>query len=409
MARPTKPYRFNGKTFDGLYLRPDGRWRVTKTGDVFTEHDPAEAVKRFRKLTGNSVDVLRQETLDYMDRTRKADICQAVDIDRYFDANRDAIWKKVADEIRNRPLWIATQTGIEQIGYLVDLKKPEVLPSLDEIENIWQTKSTCSFAQMRKVRRAWKDFRATTEIESLRSITPQTVIAYRDEVGRRSISGKQQSHLFTGIRRMISFAKSRAIAVEAMSRALGNLDLLRGQRTPTSLNPMPVSVEDWRKLYAASEGDNRAMVLLMLNCALYIGEVIRLQWSDFQSGCLVSRRLKTGNCIRVSALWPETIEAIGGIKRQGEFLFYNYRAEPLKVCGAQRRFWNLADKAQIDVTASHLRDGAFTAAVENNVTENLVNIYVGHSSGLKDNYVLANPAMVKPATDSVYRKYFPAA
>ncbi|MFA9479826.1 hypothetical protein ACERK3_16200 [Phycisphaerales bacterium AB-hyl4] len=39
-GRPSRPYRTSwGENVEGLYKCPDGRWRITVTGQTFTEHD----------------------------------------------------------------------------------------------------------------------------------------------------------------------------------------------------------------------------------------------------------------------------------------------------------------------------------------------------------------------------------
>lgn len=51
MGRPQKPYHSSwGELIPGLYRCPDGRWRVNRTGQKFTEPDERLAVKRFRDL-----------------------------------------------------------------------------------------------------------------------------------------------------------------------------------------------------------------------------------------------------------------------------------------------------------------------------------------------------------------------
>ena len=50
-GRPTRPYKTSwGKTIDGLYKLPDGRWRITEglhKGERFTEPNERIAVARF--------------------------------------------------------------------------------------------------------------------------------------------------------------------------------------------------------------------------------------------------------------------------------------------------------------------------------------------------------------------------
>ncbi|MDB5328197.1 MAG: hypothetical protein JWM57_3766 [Phycisphaerales bacterium] len=313
----------------------------------------------------------------------------------------------VLDLIRRQPLRIAELTGVEQIGYLQNLTPPEPLPSLDDLEAAWKDYAKCSAGQRQKVLRAFQDLRATTRIDGLRSITPAAAVAFQDAVYARDVSGKQQSHLFSSIRTLLRFCRNkRAMAPEAIAKALEHLSMLTPDESATALDPKPVERTDWDKLLAKAKGDDVAMILLMLNGAFYAKEVIELEWSDIKNGCITTNRNKTGKCVRVCVLWQETIGALTRVKRRGEKIFFNYAGTPITISGAQLRFSKLATAADVSVTASQLRDGAYTAAVAAGVNSELSKILVGHRSGLQDNYVLRRPAMVAPACQAVYDAYF---
>jgi hypothetical protein len=51
-GRPQRPYQptFGGDPIPGLYKCPDGRWRITQTGQKFTESDERRAIQRFFAL-----------------------------------------------------------------------------------------------------------------------------------------------------------------------------------------------------------------------------------------------------------------------------------------------------------------------------------------------------------------------
>jgi hypothetical protein len=139
---------------------------------------------------------------------------------------------------------------------------------------------------------------------------------------------------------------------------------------------------------------------------MYLQEVIKLEWADIRDGCLVTHRAKTGKCVRVGVLWKETLEALADVKRRGSMIFYNYAAAPLGIKGGEKRFRELRDAAKVEVTSSQLRDGAYTAAVEADVTSNLCQLLVGHRSDIADHYVKRKPKMVAPACAAVHGAYF---
>jgi hypothetical protein len=88
-------------------------------------------------------------------------------------------------------------------------------------------------------------------------------------------------------------------------------------------------------------------------------------------------------------------------------IFYNYAAAPISIKGAEKRFRALRDRAELDATSSQLRDGAYTAAVEANVTSNLCQLLVGHRSGIADHSVKRKPTMVAPACEAIRTLYGP--
>lgn len=411
----------------GLMQLGDGRWRASGPEKyTFSEHDEALAISHCRewqaKKVGSSLGTLKvHESAEAAMRDIDARITEAGGAlnvalrqpnkgSKTWAVTDDhlspAQWKWLRRQIIDRPKWVAERVGVEKIGYLRDVKEPVPLPRLNTLKGIWDQHFNSSPEQKRKCPVAFEDFCDAAGIETLEDITPESVVAYRDVVYARKLTGKTQANLFTRIRRYLSFFRDRAIAIDELTRLIGYLGLLTPNETTVSLDPKPIEVADWTKLLGKAEGDDRAMVLLMLNAAMYCQEVIRLRWSDIRDGCLVTHRAKTGKCVRVAVLWQETLDALAKVKRRGPYIFYNYASEPLGIKGAERRFRGLRDAAEVDVTSSMLRDGAYTAAVTANVTSNLCQLLVGHRSGLSDHYVKRSPRMVAPACEAIRRAYF---
>ena len=422
--RGRKPAHFNtsdGKPIEGLARRPsDGRWRIIGTDITFTEADERLAVHRYRVWqagregsglihvpvlvnTKGLTNAQVNEALGPYVRTVVRDDGQSVITRPAFP---DAVWSWVREQILTRPAYVAEMTGIEQIGYLTDLKPPAPLPTLPELAAVWDLHFASSREQKAKCPIAWRDFVETAKVGSLKDITPETVIAYRDAVYARRWTGKSQSNLFNRIRRYLSFFKSRAVAVDAIGKALEYLRLLTPNETTVTLDPQPVGPDDFRKLLNAADGDDKAMVLLMLNGAFYLSEVIRLKWDDVRDGCIIAHRKKTGRCVRVCVLWQETLAALAAVPRRGDYIFYSYAGTALGTKGAEKRWKKLREAAGVDVTSSQLRDGAYTACVEANITTNLCQLLVGHRSGIADHYVKRRPSMVAPACEAIHRHYF---
>jgi integrase len=438
-----------GKQIFGLgHDERSGRWRIIGTNTFFREPDPKKAVQRFYLMTRKEPPLREQVTHGVylpdhvgtllgkiLAAVAQRDYEEVQSLPRKIrDDDTDAVvMRMIGEEILRKPKWAAEKSGVEQFGYLLDLKPPKPLPTLDELEDVWQKHAKCGSVQKKKVLRAWRDFRRGTGISDLRDITPEVVVAYSDELTKRIINrkdgtrgpmtGKQQAHIFGGIRRLLRFAKSRALAIDVIRERLDYLELLQPTDCSTNLDPKPIELEDWMKLHAVADGEELAMILLMLNGCLYIQEVINLQWDDIKNGCIVTNRRKTGKCIRVCVLWPETIAALAQRKRKGAHIFNTCAGLPIKVSGAQRRWQRLALKAGLaterianykgvkkrvikcHVTASQLRDGAYTAAASANVNSEICRLLGGHRCGIQDHYVRRNPKMVAPACDAVYAHY----
>jgi integrase len=405
-----------GETIVGLSHQPDGRWRVIGTPIRFTEPDERKAVARFRALergddeptvhleleAANVAPVLSLKPTTGTDgkpthRTGKV----------IAAATEQELFAWFAEQIRIRPKQVAAMTGIEEIGYLSRLVKPEPLPTFAYLETLWSEKFSKSAEQRRKVLACWREFVKTTGIKGLEEITAPVVVAYRDAEYAKGTSGKSQQNTFTRIRRFLSFAMSRAVAVEELSRCLAVLALLTPNKTTRSLNPKPIALAAFQALLAKADDEDRAMLLLMLNCAMYCAEVVRLKWEDFEGDTLVSHRQKSGECVRVAVLWKETLDALAKLPRKRDWLFLSYAGSPLGTKGAEKRFRKLRRAADLKgVTSSQLRDGALTAAAKAKVDERTCKLLAGHSSGISDHYVKRDPSMVAPACDAVRAAYF---
>jgi integrase len=425
-GRPKTVYypKSGGDPIVGLARLADGRWKVSGPPVLkFTEPDERLAIARFhaiqtqRNPNGNWVDLpvgeadanqisplVEKATKGRLSVKIPHDPTKPLQVAQGYD--EQALWAYVREQLIMRPKWVAERVGIEQLAYLTDLKPSEVVPTFPMLTKIWEEHFQSSPEQRQKCPVAFADFVKVSGVTSIDQITPAAAVAYRDHVYSRGSSPKTQSNVFTRVRRYLTFFRDRAIAIDTINRALGYLALLVPSESTVTLDPRPIDPDDFKSLLAAAEGDNRAMVLLMLNAAMYLQEVIRLQWSDIKEGCLVTRRAKTARCIRVAVLWPETVEALALVDRKGKAIFLNYAGSQLGIKGAEKRWRDLRKKAKVDVTASQLRDGAYTAAVEANVSSQLCQLLVGHRSGMADHYVQRKPAMVAPACDAIRSAYF---
>jgi integrase len=386
----------------GLSRMTDGRWRVIGSHTRYSEPDVQKAIQKFYQLTGP---VSKGEVAGVKINAKLADLLtlreQLLEIMRDNEAE---YYKAVAADIIARPQYVAKQTGIEWIAYGPSLKPAETLPTADELRKLWEAHATCSLEQMKKVRKGWNHFVENTGLKSLGEITPELAIMYRDKLHASDYNEKTQAHLIGGIRRVLTNAKDRAVAMAEINKALTYLELLKPSGEESINDPKPLEVAEWKKLYAqAKTANDQALLLLCLNGSFYLQEAVNLEWGDIEAGCIVTSRKKTGKCIRVCVLWQETLEALAGMERKGDKIFITYAGLPIKASGAFRRFAEI--RGDLKITPSQLRDSAYTAAVESGVSHQFCQLLNGHACGMADKYVKRNPQMVKPACDAVYRKY----
>ena len=409
-----------GKPIEGLTKQKDGRWRILGTATKFTEADEQKAIAKFRKITAKTLHATIGVGIGVRD-SKAAPIkweMNPYDLEVYLQLMTDKtdgpFWERVVWELTNRKEYAAQKTGIEKLAYLSELRPPEPAHDVNSLSKNWESFAKCGSDAKRKVTRAWEGFIGFTAIKTIEDITPQICVKYADHVHATVESGKQQQHLFNGARRMLTFNMKRAIAVRACAAALECMRLMAPNKSTKNKNPKPIKVADWEKLLEKAVGEDRAMILCMLNFCMYAGEAVRIKWAelDFTENTMVSRRKKKGEFIRVATLWPETVEALKALdSSRGPYVFMASggaaKGKPLKKDGAFNRLRELIKEAKlVGVKPSHLRDGAYGAAVKANISEDLVNIFTGHSNDMADMYVMADPAMVQPACDGVYRHYF---
>jgi integrase len=398
----------------GLMRLQDGRWRASGPEKyTFTQPDEAQAIAHFRhweaKKNGQNVvlfEVPRPSAGDDDAYLLRPVRCDSPTGTLKVALHENEYWAKVRRDILMRPKYAAERTGIAKLAHLEAVEEPPPVPSFQEMKDVWKKHCRASKEQRRKVIHDFEDFEETTGVKTLKEITPDIVIRYRDHVYARNISGKSQQNLFTRIRRLVTHTRSRAMAVEECSRVIQCFSLLTPSESTVSLDPKPVSVGEWHKLLsAATDHEDRAMLLLMLNCGMYLAEVIALRWRDFKGGFLITHRKKTDRVVRIAGLWPQTLKAMKPLPNSGEYLFIANHGDRLGIKGAELRWRTLRANANVHTTSSQIRDGAATAAADVGVDEKIVNLLLGHRTGINDHYAKRAPGQVKPACDAIYARY----
>jgi integrase len=173
-------------------------------------------------------------------------------------------------------------------------------------------------------------------------------------------------------------------------------------------DPKPISRADFLKLLDAGDEFDQALLLLSLNCCLYVSEVLSVEWEElnFDQRTYQSRRGKT-DVIRAGVLWPRTVEALRKLPRRGGHVFRSSRGTVYHPNSYRKVFDDLRTRAGVAVEFNQIRDGAYTAAVRGGCAVVQCLILAGHCApGQMDAYVARNPEMVVDAGAAVERHYF---
>jgi integrase len=400
--RGRKPNHYitsDNKPIEGLaYDKGSGRWRVIESNRFFRAPDERAAIAKFYELTGDNTGNTKFE---------RAEASRELHISR----GNMILWAR--NLILDTPQLAAKTLGIEWLAYGPQLSKPAPLPSLESLRKSYETNADCEGKEKRKVKRAWDEFVSITGITSTSQIDTQRGIAWVDELKKRDFENKTLRHRISSVRRIFSFNRDRGVAKAEMSRCLAELDI-KLKKIKRVTKPKPISKEHFAGLISAATNDeDKAMLYLMLNSAMYLQEVVRVKWEDidFTKGTFATQREKEGQCLRVAVLFPETLEALNKLQRKSEYVLTAAHGMPLTVSGAGKRYRKIRKEAAKNdasiatIEANQIRDGVATAMMLAGVTKDLRNIVKGHGNGIEDAYALRDPQMVKPAMDAIHNHY----
>ncbi|HEY0009879.1 MAG TPA: hypothetical protein VGB55_14215 [Tepidisphaeraceae bacterium] len=425
-GRPQAFYRTSwGDRIDGLTRLADGRWKISGPKAIkFTEPDERMAIAIFRRRQAeqSGTDKVMLPMPDAADgteagraivKTSRGTFIARIPKDggpvkmaRSFDTAD--LWAWLREQIIAQPKWVAERVGIEQIGYLTDLKKPTESLALEGLDDVYAAKAGISKEEITRCRRFWAEFVEAVGVKTLRELSHEHVELYEAKIAQLDLSPKSVKHRYTRIRTAIAWVMKRGKGAEDCRKALDVLSML-DVPTPDTLDPNPIKpAQFWAIHKAAKDADNQtfaAMMLFSLNCALYPSEAGAVRWTDvdLDRGEFVTRRNKT-KVPRVAVLWPETITALKSLPQDRPTVFNTSRM-------AYQRFsvfrdWKIyRDAAKLpNVKYAEIRDAAFTAACR--VDANQARILAGHRmQGAADHYVMRAPQAVGAACEAI-RKAF---
>lgn len=431
-GRPQKPYRTSwGDNIDGLrYREHDKRWLIVATGQMFREPDERLAVSRFHRIQASAdappvvhVDVgTFHDTLPAvvkglnewgagrrgikLNRPLGNEGPIVVSSERAFDVPE--YWAWLRQEIIANPKLVAQKVGIEQIGYLADLKPPADKLTLVDALQVYGDFAKVSRDEHARIRRAWEEFSGIVGVDTVADVTNEVAEQYESALGKLALAPKTTKHRIGAVRTVLAFCIKRGKGVVHCRAALDALAMLT-VKNANPLDPRPIAVDDFWSIYKAARkaGDKPfvAMLLLGLNCAMYSSEVALLKWSDLdlKRGTLATRRNKT-NVPRIAVLWPETLQALEALTPHESIsrVFYTLSGGPVYRQLINRGWLAYRGAAGVadDVVFSQLRDAAFTVAAQHDIDQ--ARLLNGHKlAGAADNYVLRQPRAVAEVCEAI--------
>jgi integrase len=180
----------------------------------------------------------------------------------------------------------------------------------------------------------------------------------------------------------------------------------------STLDPTPIKPDAFRKLVAGANVELRAVLLLSLNCCLYLSEALACEWAeiDLTAGTYQTRRDKTG-VRRAGMLWDETITALKALSHKGQspYLFTSSHGSVYNTNSYTKKYNRLAASVGVvDVEFNNIRDGSYTTACNKGVEFAACQMLAGHTlPGQADHYIARTPDKVQGACDAVYAAYAP--
>jgi len=428
IGRPQKPHvAQDGTIVPGLYHCPDGRWLVKSTGQKFTEAEERLAIAKFRAMQPQPPEVtipIETVTQDQLEIEGSPALAAAIDSTMEVDGRISFIqkipeaklWEWMREQLIVRPDVAARMTGIPQLASIASLPIPKPSISLADIIAAYTAKNPASDKAKREAIAVLSRLGKHANAKTLNDLTIETLTAWRDEIERTVESGSTKEAYYSRVKTIIGFGLKLGMDTSQINAALDRCKVLWTATAKSQVDPRPISREHFHTLLDAGNGSWRPWLLCGLNLCMHLDEVCELKWDelDLAKGTYASIRHKTAakRIPRAATLWPETVNALKGVTRRGAspYVFTSTHGTRYNRNTRGNDFAELRTAAKLsdDVTFDSLRDGAYTAACQAGVDDRLARLLAGHkAAGLQDNYVLRNPAIVKPACDAVYKAYGP--
>jgi integrase len=226
------------------------------------------------------------------------------------------------------PKYAATMTGIPGLEHMIRMDAPSSSIKLADLIGAYRKENPSTDKAKREAIATFQRLIDHAGAKTLDDLTQAKLLAFRTSIEKSGTlkSAGTRAAYYGRIKTIISFGLKVGLDQEQLRAALDRCKVLWTAEALPVVNPRPISREDYHALLTAA-GDSawRAWLLLGLNLCLHMEEVCALKWSDFDlaSGTYACVRNKTRRqrIPRAATLWPETLAALKGVPRRGEFVF----------------------------------------------------------------------------------------
>jgi integrase len=324
-------------------------------------------------------------------------------------------WRAVRDIVLSDPERFRKQTGLR----VVDEKPPPSAKLSALLTTYEEKRRKPSDEELKKVRIYWNYFtKKVSPAKTVRNITADELSKWEDAAWSPFQGGgspKTLHHRFEYVIRVLNYAIKKQLDAVECERVVKDIKSRRAElpdlRNP---NPKPISVEDFHKLLEAADARWRTMLLTALNLCYYPIDVRTLPKSavNLSTGVVIFDRAKTGQTTRVGILWKRTVKALKSLQKaephDSEYTFISQYRTLYSAHGFRNTFRQWRNESGLShVEFQHIRDGAYTAAIEHGASEEHAKILAGHKiRGMSDAYIKRRPKMVTDACAAIEQHYF---
>ena len=145
---------------------------------------------------------------------------------------------------------------------------------------------------------------------------------------------------------------------------------------------IPMTLDELQRLFHTAKDDQeRAMLLVLIDCGLRIGEVAKMRPEDIDIGRGLLRVHGKGNKWRWVALSQQVVDALRRFKWGRDFIWRNRGGQPLTIQAAQRRITSIGRRAGIPGVFPHrFRVTFISAALAAGADLGAVQALAGHAN-----------------------------